>query len=448
MNAWQIASSYGSGIVVRRWLGAWIDLAALMGVLVGADYLLGNDLYQRTLPVWIGYLLLYFPILEGKWGWSVGKLLTGTRVVDEAGLAPGIWKATKRTIPRLIEVNPLLLGGIPAGIAVLVSDAKQRLGDMWAGTYVLRAKDLRKITFRGIQPDTLRDAGTEPCCEVGEARYSPVQYNKLVILSLLTFGLYELLWLYRMWRYVQRAEGSAIWPWARALFAPIWYYPLLKRLNVRGPIGLTVAFWFLGALYRLPGPYWLLAFLSFLPLLPALRAANELNRGSEALTPSFAWRKRSVAILVLGLVAVPLAVIGDVGPPGAVVAGDQMRSTDVRFLTEAGLLMEGEEVLYFYSRGLLSARSVGAFASNFGITSYWTDPVSEQLSVAFLRYEQIQDVEVNYSSDRLSDTAVRIYGPGGTSFIFFLSPEAGGDRLFMEEVERRRQMVPRKRITA
>lgn len=43
---------------------------------------------------------------------------------------------------RLVEVNPFLLGGIPAGIAVALSTYNQRLGDMLAGTYVVVTKKL------------------------------------------------------------------------------------------------------------------------------------------------------------------------------------------------------------------------------------------------------------------------------------------------------------------
>jgi len=48
-------------------------------------------------------------------------------------------------VTRLVEVNPLLLGGLPAGIAVAMSRRRQRLGDMLAGTYVVRRKDLAAI---------------------------------------------------------------------------------------------------------------------------------------------------------------------------------------------------------------------------------------------------------------------------------------------------------------
>jgi uncharacterized RDD family membrane protein YckC len=47
-------------------------------------------------------------------------------------------------VARLIEVNPLLMGGVPAGIAVAVSAKRQRIGDMIANTYVVRARTLRQ----------------------------------------------------------------------------------------------------------------------------------------------------------------------------------------------------------------------------------------------------------------------------------------------------------------
>jgi uncharacterized RDD family membrane protein YckC len=149
MNAGTIAieaivkrSSMGS-YLFRRWLGAWIDFILLALCLLIPDYLLGNQLYQQTLLIWLAVPILYFPVLEGIWGRSIGKLITGTMVVDSSGNVPGIWKAVLRTVPRIIEVNPLLVGGLIAGIAVAVSENRQRLGDMLAGTYVVRVKDLR-----------------------------------------------------------------------------------------------------------------------------------------------------------------------------------------------------------------------------------------------------------------------------------------------------------------
>lgn len=138
-----IAAGYDAAIVVRRWLGAWIDFIVLLSFLVVPDYVLGNARYQATLAVWLGLLVAYFPVMEFAFGRSAGKFVTRTRVVNAAGGRPSLGQAVVRTLFRLIEVNPVLAGGIPAGIAVLASKHRQRLGDMVAGTYVLRDRDLR-----------------------------------------------------------------------------------------------------------------------------------------------------------------------------------------------------------------------------------------------------------------------------------------------------------------
>jgi uncharacterized RDD family membrane protein YckC len=129
--------------LLLRWAGAWIDLIALALFLVIPDFLLGNEVYRATMAIWIGVAILYFPIAEGFWGRTAGKLVTGLIVVDRAGNPPGLLKAVVRTVLRLVEVNPLLLGGIPAAIAVVASKRRQRLGDMLARTYVVRFEALR-----------------------------------------------------------------------------------------------------------------------------------------------------------------------------------------------------------------------------------------------------------------------------------------------------------------
>ena len=46
-----------------------------------------------------------------------------------------------RTVTRVLEANPILLGGIPAGIAILASVRKQRIDDSLAGTVVVSGHD-------------------------------------------------------------------------------------------------------------------------------------------------------------------------------------------------------------------------------------------------------------------------------------------------------------------
>ena len=157
--------------------------------------------------------------------------------------------------------------------------------------------------------------------EESPVRYSPVRIDKFVILSLVTLGLYQFVWFYRNWRYIKTSEGTSIWPWARALFYPFWYYPMLKRLDVQGKGLLAAALLILillGGRSGIADSYYpfdffllFLAFtlLSVLLLIPAVKAVNDLNERSGTRPPSFGWRRRSAAVLVLGLL-VNMATVG------------------------------------------------------------------------------------------------------------------------------------------
>jgi uncharacterized RDD family membrane protein YckC len=142
MTPEEISRSYSNSIIVRRWLGAWVDFLALAGILFAADGLLGNDLYRKTVFIWLGLIVAYFPLTEGLTGRTLGKLVSGTKVVDSQGNVPGIGKAIIRTLTRVVEVNPFLAGGIPAGLIVALTKTHQRLGDMASGTFVLKTSDL------------------------------------------------------------------------------------------------------------------------------------------------------------------------------------------------------------------------------------------------------------------------------------------------------------------
>lgn len=161
-TAASVAEGYDFSMVARRWLGAWIDFIVLLSFLLVPDYVLGNEAYRATLAIWLSLLVAYFPVTEMVFGRSVGKLVTRTRVVNEAGRRPSFLQAIVRTLFRLIEVNPLLAGGLPAGIAVVASRRKQRLGDMAAGTYVLLERDARRLQL----PATAAIAEPPPLPEV------------------------------------------------------------------------------------------------------------------------------------------------------------------------------------------------------------------------------------------------------------------------------------------
>jgi uncharacterized RDD family membrane protein YckC len=83
---------------------------------------------------------LYFSILEGRFQATLGKKLLGLRVVD-AGLEPiGFQKALLRNALRLLWEVPFIGLGLLFMIidVILILLRNQRIGDIAAGTYVLK----------------------------------------------------------------------------------------------------------------------------------------------------------------------------------------------------------------------------------------------------------------------------------------------------------------------
>lgn len=81
--------------------------------------------------------LAYFVIMEALWSRTLGKLFQGL-VVRKLDGRRCDWKAALiRSVLRIVEVNPLLLGGLPAGLVIIASERKQRIGDILAGTLVV-----------------------------------------------------------------------------------------------------------------------------------------------------------------------------------------------------------------------------------------------------------------------------------------------------------------------
>ena len=81
--------------------------------------------------------LVYFVVLEALWSRTLGKFFQGL-VVRKLDGSPCDWTAALiRSGLRIFEVNPLLLGGLPAGLVIIASQRKQRIGDLLAGTVVV-----------------------------------------------------------------------------------------------------------------------------------------------------------------------------------------------------------------------------------------------------------------------------------------------------------------------
>jgi len=91
---------------------------------------------------YVGYY--FFP--EWLFGTTLGKSLFSLRVRQVSGARCTAKQAAIRTFMRLVEVNPLFLGALPAGISILATERKQRIGDLLAGTVVVHQNQIRENT--------------------------------------------------------------------------------------------------------------------------------------------------------------------------------------------------------------------------------------------------------------------------------------------------------------
>lgn len=84
----------------------------------------------------VTYLSYYF-FPEALWAKTPMKAAFHLKVRRLDGGVVGWGESAVRTLARIVEVNPLLLGALPGALAVAFSARRQRLGDMLARTVVV-----------------------------------------------------------------------------------------------------------------------------------------------------------------------------------------------------------------------------------------------------------------------------------------------------------------------
>jgi uncharacterized RDD family membrane protein YckC len=129
---------------------AWLMDAVI--VLVGTSLVLtGLSLAMMAFPGFASALgfVVYFLVdwgyaiaLETAWsGQTVGKRILGLRVIQQSGVRIGFYHAALRNLARPVDRLPLLY--LVGGVTALLSRSNQRLGDMLAGTIVVRERRLK-----------------------------------------------------------------------------------------------------------------------------------------------------------------------------------------------------------------------------------------------------------------------------------------------------------------
>jgi uncharacterized RDD family membrane protein YckC len=90
--------------------------------------------------LWLSVIAMtYYIVPEALFGASLGKLLTGLRVVRVDGRPLGLGSVVLRNLLRLIDALPVLY--VVGGLLVLATASSQRSGDLVAGTTVVARND-------------------------------------------------------------------------------------------------------------------------------------------------------------------------------------------------------------------------------------------------------------------------------------------------------------------
>lgn len=163
VRAVELPAGYAPAMTFQRLIGCVIDLVpfGLAAALIsGADWraglrelfgwAYGSDAVSGRLPptttlLWwgltVGGYTVYSLVMELLTRRTVGKVLTGTRLLSESGRPPSISQTTLRNLSRILEMLPPLW---ILGFLVVLSRNRQRVGDIFARTIVTRQIKIEK----------------------------------------------------------------------------------------------------------------------------------------------------------------------------------------------------------------------------------------------------------------------------------------------------------------
>ena len=129
--------------------------------------------YFEDAPKWViaAFIIVAFLIFTGyfaffEWtmnGQTPGKRLLKLRVIREDGRPVTFWEAAARNLLRNFDMMPLPFYSIGL-IAVFVSRRDQRVGDLFAGTVVVREREAEAPTFEEVFAAPTTDAANRRLC--------------------------------------------------------------------------------------------------------------------------------------------------------------------------------------------------------------------------------------------------------------------------------------------
>lgn len=188
-----IELEYELGSLGDRMVGAVIDeiIKIAYGIIVMASFVFGNTrifsgaylffIFLLALP-FVFYNLASELLLNGQ---SVGKKVMGIKVISLSGEQPAFSQYLNRWVFRIVDFT--LSGYMVGMITVAATEKKQRLGDLIAGTVLVKTTARTQINDTFYQPTNAATYSvTYP--EVVNLKDRDIQLIKEIILSVINTG--------------------------------------------------------------------------------------------------------------------------------------------------------------------------------------------------------------------------------------------------------------------
>jgi uncharacterized RDD family membrane protein YckC len=123
----------------------------------------------------------YGMVLEWLWsGQTVGKRLIKLRVIDERGLSLGLKQIVIRNLFRLLDMMPSTLY-LLGGFSCLVTKRCQRLGDIAAGTLVIREVEIAPPVFGDFLESGRNSFALQPHLEARLRQHTSPEEARIVL---------------------------------------------------------------------------------------------------------------------------------------------------------------------------------------------------------------------------------------------------------------------------
>ncbi len=173
-----------------------------------------------------------------------------------------------------------------------------------------------------VSPDDSRFCGF---CGNSLEQYSrAIAIWKFILLSVVTFGLYELYWFYKTWKFLKERNNLNISPFWRTVFSPLYagsnaehVLNLSKTVNYQGsysPIIIGLTYFGINLTNYLSKPYMLIAILAFIPVIPIVRAMNYYWQQENPNLPQKDFTAWQIILIILGAVLVIFTILGTFYP--------------------------------------------------------------------------------------------------------------------------------------